>query len=71
MSTSLSTPQGSELDVYSRQGTEGKKLTQVHYLCMFSIFHVRGKSEEVWSRISGKKESKGKKYKSSEEKNKE
>lgn len=28
-------PQGSELEVYSRRGFEGKKLTQVHYLCIF------------------------------------
>lgn len=38
-------PWGSELDVYGRQGSEDKKLTQVCYLWMFFIFLMRGKFE--------------------------
>lgn len=34
-------PQGSESDVCGRRGFQAKKLTQVHYFCMFFIFCVR------------------------------
>ena len=33
------------MEVYSRQRSEGKKLTQACYLCMFFILHASGKSE--------------------------
>lgn len=45
MSTILSTLQGSELNVYVRQEFEGKKVTQICYLCIFLMFYVRGESE--------------------------
>ena len=37
--------QGSELNVYVRQEFEGKKVTQICYLCILLMFYVRGESE--------------------------
>ena len=45
LSTSLSTLQGSELDIYGRRVYKGKELTQVYYIFMFFTFCAREKSE--------------------------